>query len=88
MKTFVNNFYGKYKQRIKQIATIGILVGVFCFGLGGLFAPESYNVRQENVGDTASLICSWIKDIGSLLMVISPVILIIADWRNIFPKRD
>lgn len=88
MKTFDNNFYGKYKQQIKQIVTIGFLIGVFFSGLSGFFAPESFNVRQENVGATASLIGSWIKCIGSLLMVISPAILIIADWRNIFPKRD
>jgi hypothetical protein len=78
-----NNFI--YKQKIKQILTIAILLGVVFVGFGNLFGHELLWVRQENMPLWIMLIADKIRNVGNLIMIIAPVALIIADWRNIFP---
>ena len=73
------------KLKVKQISAIATLLGVVMSGFGGLFGHEEYRVLQEGSG----MLLTWIGDraqnIGNFLMIIAPVILILSDWRNIFP---
>jgi hypothetical protein len=73
------------KQKIKQLAAIFILLGVFFVGFGGIFGHQEYRVVPEGI----SLNLVWIADrfrrVGDFFMMIAPVVLLIADWRNIFP---
>jgi hypothetical protein len=74
-----------YKQKIKQIATITILLGVVFIGFGNLFGHELLWARQENMPLWIMLIADNIRNVGNFFMIIAPVVLVIADWRNIFP---
>ena len=70
---------------IKQKMAIAILLGVIFVGIGGLFSYESYEVRKEGVPPTMAWWAERFENVGNFLMIIAPVILIIVDWRNIFP---
>jgi len=78
------------KQKIKQIAAIAILLGVVLFGIGDRFGHELLRMRQENMPLWIMLIADKIRNVGNFFMIIAPVVLVIADWRNIFPalKKD
>lgn len=72
-------------QRIKQIAAIAILLGVIFVGIGGLFSYEPYEVRKTGVPPTMAWWAERFENVGNLFMIIAPVVLLIVDWRNIFP---
>ena len=73
------------KQKIKQIATIATLLGVMFVGFGNLFGPVLLYARRENTALSLMEFADIIRNIGNFFMIIAPVALIIADWRNIFP---
>ena len=75
-------------MKIKQLAAIATLIGVIFVGFGGLFGHESYRVSKEGVIPIVEWIADRLQNVGSFFMVIAPVILIISDWRNIFPSKE
>lgn len=76
------------RQKIKQITSIAILLGVVFVGIGGLFSPPILRVRHEWAPKAVSHLAYHFETVGNFFMIIAPVILVIADWQNIFPRRD
>jgi hypothetical protein len=75
------------RQRIKQISAIVILLGVIFVGIGGVVSPPVYRVRHEWAPKIVSLWAYPFENVGNFFMIIGPVVLIIVDWRKIFPNR-
>jgi hypothetical protein len=80
------------RQRIKQIMTITILLGVIFVGIGGMLSPPIMRAKHDWVPTIISQWAYHLENVGNFFMIIAPVVLIISDWRNIFPaikrKRD
>ena len=73
------------KILIKQLMAIATLLGVMFVGIGGLLSPPVIRARHEWVPDKLSDLAYHLENIGNFFIIIAPVILIIVDWRNIFP---
>ena len=74
-------------QWIKQKLIVCLLLGVMFVGINDVLGFQYMVYRREGVPPIVSIWTGHFNSVGSLFLTLAPIVLLILDWRNYFPKK-